>query len=70
MALWLVQLKDKSVQMVVRAPGKACARSEAADNAGPEGTAAWRNPDESDVWLIDPMKPVRGVILKALTAPS
>jgi hypothetical protein len=65
MALWLVELKDKSVQMVVRAPGKTCARSVAAENAGPEGLAAWRDPEQSDVRLIDAMKPVRCLILKA-----
>lgn len=67
MALWLVQLNDKSVQMVIRAPGKVCARTVAAENAGPEGLSAWRDPEQSVVLLIDPTKPVRCLILKGVT---
>jgi hypothetical protein len=40
--------------VVVRAACVVCARGVAADNAGPEGTAVWRDPSRSTCKQIDP----------------
>lgn len=52
MALFKLQAKDGSVEMVVRAKCLSCARQIAVENHGPEGTAVWRDPDQSSVELI------------------
>ena len=50
--------------VVVRARCITCARTVAAENAGPEGTMIWRDPAQSTVELIRP-DDKRGLVLKA-----
>lgn len=67
MPLYLIETIDKSIQMVVRAVCATCARSVAVQAAREEGTAIWRDPEQSTVREIKPDGPVRGVVLRSET---
>lgn len=49
MPLFLIESTDGRIAQVVRAACKACARRVAAENAREEGTALWRDPEQSTV---------------------
>ena len=51
MAIFKVTQRDSGKSMVVRAKCVSCARTVAVENAGAEGTAVWRDPDQSSVDL-------------------
>lgn len=53
MNLYLLTVPSGPAQ-VVRAACVVCARGVAADNAGPEGTAVWRDPARSTCKQIQP----------------
>lgn len=65
MPLYLIETTDKSISLVVRAVCATCARSVAVQAAREEGTAVWRDPDQSTVKKIEPDGPVRGVVLRS-----
>lgn len=46
-ALYLLEARNGSAAMVVRAACPTCARSVAVKHAGTEGTAVWRDPERS-----------------------
>lgn len=52
MAIFKLTANDGSAAMVVRARCITCARSVAAENAGDEGTAVWRDFDRSKIELV------------------
>lgn len=62
--LFLVELRDGSIKQVLRAACQSCARRVAVDASGAEGTAVWRDPEQSTVKLIEPNKGVNGVVLR------
>ena len=49
MPLFLIESTDGRFGLVVRAACNACARRVAAENAREEGTALWRDPEQSTV---------------------
>ena len=49
MPLFLIESTDGRISQVVRAACRACARRVAAENAREEGTALWRDPEQSTV---------------------
>lgn len=49
MPLFLIESIDGRIGQVVRAACKACARRVAAESAREEGTAVWRDPEQSTV---------------------
>lgn len=53
MAIYKLMAKAHNVVLHVRAPCAACARSEAALNAGEEGRRVWRDPEESYLKIVD-----------------
>ncbi|CAB3712177.1 aldehyde dehydrogenase [Achromobacter marplatensis] len=52
MAIFKVTQRANGKSMVVRAKCVSCARTVAVENAGAEGTAVWRDPDQSSVELV------------------
>lgn len=67
MAIFKVSSRDGSAEMVVRAKCLTCARQIAVENAGPEGTAVWRDSSQSTVELVrETDRP--GLILRTETA--
>nr|WP_315528280.1 hypothetical protein [uncultured Achromobacter sp.] len=52
MAIFKVTHRANGKSMVVRAKCVSCARSVAVEHAGTEGTAAWRDPEQSSVELV------------------
>ena len=64
MPLFLVEARDGSVRQVLRAKCASCARSVAVNVSGVEGTAVWRDPEQSTVKLIEPEKGIDGVVLR------
>lgn len=62
-ALFVLTINDTRFQTIVRAACLTCARNKAAEGAGPEGPAVWRDPAKSTVELLrQDGKP--GVILR------
>lgn len=53
MPIYKLTAKEIGVILHVRAPCSACARTEAAWRAGPEGLRVWRDPESSSIEVID-----------------
>lgn len=62
MPLYLI--RSKPVELIVRASSPVCARRVAAENAGAEGTALWRDPEQSTVSLVEPEKGRIGLVIR------
>lgn len=52
MAIFKITERSTGLAMVVRAKCLSCARAVAVENAGPEGTRVWRDPNLSTVELV------------------
>lgn len=52
MPAFLINARDGSVAMLVRARCISCARSVGVEHAGSEGTRMWRDPEMSSVELV------------------
>jgi hypothetical protein len=52
MAIFKLTQRANGKSMIVRAKCVSCARTVAVENAGPEGTAVWRDPERSSVDLV------------------
>jgi len=69
MPLYLLETKDGRIKQVLRAVCVACARRVAVENAREEGTAVWRDPEQSTVKNIEPDKGISGVVLRTEVEP-
>lgn len=62
MPIFEVATRDGTIRLRIQAACMACARRVAAENAGPEGTLVWRDPEQSCVTMVD-AKPTNGSAL-------
>lgn len=69
MPIFEVSTRDGAIRLRIQAACMTCARRVAAENAGPEGTLVWRDPEQSRVTLAD-AKPTNGsALLERVDAP-
>lgn len=62
MPIFDVATRNGTIRLRIQAACMTCARRVAVENAGPEGTLVWRDPEQSSVTLAD-SRPTNGSAL-------